>query len=301
MARGRLLISYAHPDDESFGLGGLIGKYVAKGYEVYLICATNGDVGTVKPEFLEGFESIAARRLYELDKAAQILRLKQVFTLGYKDSGMMGSETSNDPTCLWQAPREQVAARVASIIREVRPHVVITFNKYGGYGHPDHIAIQRATTDAIALAADPSFDSALPPYQVQKLYYSSIPKRQIQLGIVLLKLRRQDPRKMGRNKDIDVQAIVDNAEPIHTLVDISAFYDIWEQASAVHESQLGGRSTPRLPKPLRARLFGRQGFTRVYPAPTANRVDEYDLFDRVKLDDDAQASPFQTATRAAAR
>jgi LmbE family N-acetylglucosaminyl deacetylase len=301
MARGRLLISYAHPDDESFGLGGLIGKYVAQGYEVYLICATNGDVGTVKPEFLEGFESIAARRLYELDKAAQILRLKRVFTLGYRDSGMMGSETTNDPACLWQAPREQVAARVAAILREVRPHVVITFNKYGGYGHPDHIAIQRATTDAIALAADPAFENALPPWQVQKLYYSSIPKRQIQLGIMLLRLRRQDPRRMGRNKDIDVKAIVDNAEPIHALVDISGFYDIWERASAVHESQLGGRSTPRLPMRVRARLFGRQGFTRIIPAPKANRVDEYDLFQNVVFEDESRPAPQPAKTPAALR
>lgn len=284
-ARARLLISYAHPDDESFGLGALIAKYVAQGVEVYLICATNGDVGTVKPEFLEGYDSVAALRLAELDKASKILGFTEVFTFGYKDSGMMGSETSNDPACLWQQPVEAVTRRVVEVIREIQPQVVITFNKYGGYGHPDHIAIQRATYEAFFKAGDASYETGQTPYQPQKLYYSAIARRQIQMGIMMLKVRGQDPRRMGRNQDIDVQAIVDNAEPVHTMVNIGAYYAQWEAASACHASQLGGRSTPRFPKSIRQRVFSKQGFTRVHPVPAVNRVDENDLFIGVKLDE----------------
>src|SRR5436309_1317223 len=153
MSNRRLLISYAHPDDESFGLGGLIARYVAEGVEVSLICATSGERGTVKEEFLKGYDSVKELRLAELDCAAEKLKLKHIVKLGYKDSGMMGSETSNDADCLWQATEDDVTRRVVEVIRDLKPQVVVTFNKYGGYGHPDHIAIQRATTKAFPLAS----------------------------------------------------------------------------------------------------------------------------------------------------
>ena len=97
MSKRRLLISFAHPDDESFGLGGLITLYVAEGVEVYLICATNGDVGTVSPEMLNGYNSIKELRLAELDCASRKLGFSKVFKLNYKDSGMPGSDTTRDP------------------------------------------------------------------------------------------------------------------------------------------------------------------------------------------------------------
>ena len=285
MTARRLLISYAHPDDESFGLGGLIARYVAQGVEVYLICATNGDVGTVSPEMLNGYNSVAELRLAELDAASELLKFAGVVKLGFKDSGMMGSETSQDPTCLWQAPREQVARRVVEVIREIRPQVVITFNEYGGYGHPDHIAIQRATTDAFKLAGDASYiTNGQQPYQPQKLYYSSIAKRQLQMAIAIMRMRGQNPRQVGKNKDIDIQAIVDHAEPLHALIDIRNYYDAWEAASACHKSQLGGGGM-RFPLWLRKTITPFQGFTRIYPAPTVNRVDEHDLFAGVNLNE----------------
>ncbi|PJF22922.1 MAG: GlcNAc-PI de-N-acetylase, partial [Phototrophicales bacterium] len=158
----RILIAFAHPDDESFGLGGLIAKYVDDGAEVYLICTTNGDAGTIPPEMLNGYNSVAELRLSELQCAAQKLGLKEVFTFGYKDSGMMGAETNNDPQAswyVWQNNPDELIQRVVTVIRQINPQVVITFNRYGGYGHPDHIAIQRATEKAFFLAGDPSYMS----------------------------------------------------------------------------------------------------------------------------------------------
>jgi LmbE family N-acetylglucosaminyl deacetylase len=284
VANRRVLISLAHPDDESFGSGGLIARYVAEGADVYLICATNGDVGTVAPEMLNGYQSVAELRLAELECASEILRFKKVFLLGYKDSGMMNSETSNDSTCLWQAPREQVAKRVVEVIREIRPQVVITFNKYGGYGHPDHIAIQRATTDAFELAGNASYDTGQQPYQPQKLYYSSIPKSLFRFFLFMARLRGQDPRRLGRNKDIDMLAIYEHIEPVHTQINIRDYLEIWDKASACHTSQLGG-GFPRLPMFLRKRVGSRQGLTRVYPAPEHDRIREDDLFAGVRLDE----------------
>lgn len=287
MPAGRLLFSFAHPDDEAFGSGGTIARYVADGAEVYYLCATNGDVGTVDAERLNGYKSVAELRLAELDKAAAILGFKQVFKLGYKDSGMMGSETSKDPASLWATSQQdlpQVTRRVVEVIRQVRPQVVVTFNKYGGYGHPDHIAIQRATTEAFHRAGDPTYLTDQPAYQPQKLYYTQIPAIMIRIGVAVMRLRGQNPRQMGRNKDIDVLAILENLEPTHTRVRIAEFYETWIKASEAHGSQYGGGGLLRLPQWVRRTLAPNQGFTRVIPAPAYNRIDEDDLFAGVRLD-----------------
>lgn len=284
MAARRLLLSLAHPDDESFGSGGLIARYVAEGAEVSYICATNGDVGTIKPEFLQGFNSVAERRLMELDCASAKLGLKHVVKLGYKDSGMMGSETSQDSACLWQAPQAEVTCRVVEVIRELQPQVVITFNKYGGYGHPDHIAIQRATTEAFFLAGNASYlTSGLFPYTPQKLYYTSVPTNVLRVGIAWLRLQGKDPRKMGVNQDIDLQAVLDNVEPAHAHIDIRNYYTVWDEANACHQSQLGGRSMS-IPNWLRKLLAPWQSLTRVHPKPAADRIIEHDLFDGVRIE-----------------
>jgi len=284
MSSRRLLISYAHPDDESFGLGGLIAKYVSEGVEVSLICATNGERGTVKEEFMKGYDSIGALRLAELDCAVEKLGFKHVVKLGYMDSGMMGSETSNDAACLWQAKEEEVTRRVVEVIRDLKPQVIITFNRYGGYGHPDHIAIQRATTNAFPLAGDASYQTGQAPYKPQKLYYSSISSRQIRFGVMLTRLRGQDPRHLGRNKDFDLVAILDHIEPSHTAIDIRNWFDAWDAASACHASQIGGGG-PRLPKWTRNWISPYQNFTRIYPTPTSNRIDEHDFFENVRVDE----------------
>ena len=279
----RLLIAYAHPDDESFGLGGMIAAYVARGVEVTLICATNGECGAVKPEFLDGYDSVKALRLAELNCAVEVLGLQRLVLFDYKDSGMMGSETTKDPGCLWQAPQEEVTRRVVEVIRDVKPQVVVTFNKYGGYGHPDHIAIQRAATDAFYLAADAAYQTGQPPCAAQKLYYSSISNTMIRFGIWMMRLRRQDPRRLGRNKDIDLVRILENVEPTHSTVDIGGYLDVWDAANACHASQLGGTFI-KLPRPVRRWVFRRQGFTRVQPAPPSSRIDERDLFGGVTAD-----------------
>ncbi|MDL1901032.1 GlcNAc-PI de-N-acetylase [Anaerolineae bacterium CFX9] len=288
MSHGRLLISYAHPDDESFGLGGLIARYVERGVEVSLICATNGDVGTVDPALLNGYDSVAALRLAELDAAAELLKFTHVYKLGYRDSGMMGSETSHDPASLWmrwQTEPEVITRRVVEVMREVRPHVVITFNKYGGYGHPDHIAIQQATTQAFYLAGDSAFLTGQPPYATQKLYYSGINAATLRLGIWQMRLMGKDPRRLGRNQDIDLIRILEHVEPAHASINIRHYFDIWDAASACHKSQLGGRSGFGLPSWARRILFPTQRFTRVHPAPAHNRIDETDLFANVRIED----------------
>ena len=243
MERRRLLISFAHPDDESFGLGAAVPKWIDEGVEVYLICATNGEVGSVPDELLAGFASVAELRLSELACARQYLKFKEVFMLGYRDSGMPGSATSQHPDSLcylWQNQPERVTGDVMDVMRQVRPQVVVTFNRYGGYGHPDHIAIQRATVRAFE---ELRANSAQNGYRPQKLYYTGFPKLPMQLRIMSARLKGHDPRRMGRNGDIDSVRTLDNIEPVHARIPIADYFDVWEKASRCHASQGGGRIT----------------------------------------------------------
>ena len=287
MAKARLLISFAHPDDESFGLGAAIPKWIDDGVDVYLICATNGDVGTI-PEAMQGkYDTVAELRLSELDCAMKILKFKEVFMLGYQDSGMPGSPTSKHPASLWHQWEHhpaRVVGDVVRVLRQARPQVVITFNRYGGYGHPDHIAIQRATVQAFECAGDPCFQpGGLPPWRPQKLYYSAFPRLTVRMRILSARLKGQDPRRMGINHDIDITETLKRLEPVHARIPIADYFDVWEQASRCHASQGGGRIT-RTAKWLRRFLYSRQGFTRVYPPPAHSRVDEDDLFAGIRLD-----------------
>ncbi|MEL6307353.1 MAG: PIG-L family deacetylase [Chloroflexota bacterium] len=290
MSKKRILISYAHPDDESFGNGGTIAKYVAEGADVYLICATDGDVGTIPEDMQDQYETTRELRLAELHAANEILKFKEMFLFQYKDSGMMGNEANEDPDCLWATYHrepESVEHRVVEVIRKVRPQVVITFNEYGGYGHPDHIAIQRATVKAFDLAGDPNYiTDGLAPYQPQKLYYSAIPARFLKTLLFILKLRGLDTTAMGTNKDINFDAIIDHIEPVHTAINIADYIEEWDAASACHKSQGGGGAQSlfgRLPMWVRQMLQGTQTFTRVHPAPDPQGYMERDLFAGVPI------------------
>jgi N-acetyl-1-D-myo-inositol-2-amino-2-deoxy-alpha-D-glucopyranoside deacetylase len=106
MKKSTLLAVLAHPDDESFGMGGTLALYAARGVEVHLVCATRGEVGEVSPELMKGFSSIAERREAELRCAAGVLGLAGVHFLDYRDSGMPGSEDNTHPQALAAQPLE---------------------------------------------------------------------------------------------------------------------------------------------------------------------------------------------------
>ncbi len=236
-----LLAVLAHPDDESFGIGGTLALYARRGVEVYLVCATRGEAGDVSPDCLEGYETVAERRVHELRCAADILGLAGVYFLDYRDSGMSGSEDNQHPDALCAAPVEQVAEEIAEYIRELKSQVVLTFDPIGGYMHPDHVAVHKATVRAFHLAGDSNLNSDLPPFQPQKLYYHVFPKGFLRMGVHLMYLFGRDPRKFGRNADIDLLAIVEQGEfPVHASIDVHKVRDEREQAAACHASQLGG-------------------------------------------------------------
>lgn len=285
----RLLYVLAHPDDESFGSAGTIARYVDEGVEVSLICTTNGDVGTVTPEFMKGFDTIAELRLSELNCAAEVLRLKNVYAFGFRDSGMAGSEDNKHPDALAAADMNVVVERVTKVIRELRPQVVVTFDPFGGYGHPDHIVTHNATVEAFHAAADPKrfsnqLKNGVEPYQAQKLYFSTFDRRFFRFSIMVMRMMFIDVRHMGRNKDVDALEIANHTYPIHATVDTGAYQMVAEQARNCHASQLGGFGPRRLSQSLTRTFFGiQENFMRAYPQANG-RGKEHDLFAGVKLE-----------------
>ena len=275
----------AHPDDETFGLGGTLALYANRGVKVHLVCATRGEVGTVSPEFMQGFSSIADLRVHELLCAAELLGLEKVHFLDYRDSGMAGTEDNNHPRALAQANEEQVAGSIVRIMRQVQPQVVVTFDPDGGYGHPDHIAIHKATARAYEAAPDPHlYPETGMSYQPQKLYYSTISWRFVGPMLALLRLFGRDPRKWGRNQDIDLTEILVNRYPVNAKVNYREVADIKRKAVACHASQLDmGPSTRGVVGALfRLNRFGSvETFMRADPPVNNGRI-ERDLFEGIR-------------------
>ena len=279
----RLLVAYAHPDDESFGSAGTLARYAAEGVAVHLVCATRGECGMVSAAQLEGYADLAALRSTELGCAARTLGLAAVHFLGYRDSGMAGAAENDHPQAFAHASAEQVTARVTTLIRALRPQVVVTFGPYGGYGHPDHIAIHTAARQAFAAAGDQAYSNdllveGLAPWQPAKLYYSTISTRVLRLSVRMMRLFGRDPRRIGENGDIDLLRVIEETTPATTVIDNRAYLTEIEQAWRCHATQLPSvERALHLPRPLRRRVLGVERFTRVVPAwPGGAR--EHDLF-----------------------
>ncbi len=279
MSKQTLLAVLAHPDDESFGMGGTLALYASRGVDVYLVCATRGEVGEVAPEMLKGFEAIGELRESELRCAAGTLGLKEVFFLDYRDSGMPGSADNKHPQALAAQPLDEVAANVVCYIRQLKPQIVLTFDPFGGYGHPDHIAIQRATALAFERAADPTFapDNLL-VYQPERLYFHLMPHGFMKFAVKIMPLIGRDPRKFGANGDIDLTEIASKDFPVHARIDVRSVLETKEKAAACHASQ-GGGSGGGGPVNFIMRLFsGNEAFMRAYPPVSKKGKMEKDLF-----------------------
>jgi len=272
----RLLAVFAHPDDESFGPGGTLAHYAALGAQVHLVCATHGEVGDIPAELLEKFKDPAELREHELRCAADYLGLAGVHFMGYRDSGMPGSADNHHPRALAAADPDEVAGRVLTCMRELKPQVVITFDPIGGYRHPDHIAMHKATLQAFEMARQ-SGDG----YRPQKLYYHTFPKRLLRLFLRVLPIFGQDPHHFGRNGDIDLTDLAAVDFPIHARIGYSEVADRKEKASACHRSQQAGGPTGVVGTLLR-RFNGPETFMRAFP-PAAPGLRERDLFEGADL------------------
>lgn len=267
-----LLAVLAHPDDESFGIGGTLALCATQGISTHLLCITHGEAGDIDEHHMQGYASIAELREAELKCATDVLRLKSVHLLNYRDSGMPGSTDNGHPNALINASTDEVAAKISQTIRNLRPQVIITFDPIGGYRHPDHIKVHQATLQAYHMAASAQFHDGQPTHQAEKLYYHIFPKNMLRLAVRVLPLLGKNPRAFGQNHDIDLVEIVKEGNyPSHVSMDISSVRHLKEKASACHASQIGEGQLQKGPSSWLMRLFGnKEHFMRAYPPANPN-------------------------------
>ncbi len=177
----RLLAVHAHPDDETITMGGLLAQCADRGIATSIICCTDGQEATIfDPEYAANEAEIRPRlkqiREEELRQACAILGVSELHFLEYGDSGMAGAETNALPTSFWRVDMDEAVRRVVAEIRRFRPHVVVTYDSNGGYGHPDHIQAHRVTVLAVEAAYHSLYKELGPSWRVSKLYYTAFPR-----------------------------------------------------------------------------------------------------------------------------
>jgi LmbE family N-acetylglucosaminyl deacetylase len=265
-------------------MGGTLAYYRTQGVDVHVICLTGGEAGTVDPKFLENGQTIAELRAGELHKAAKILGLASVSVGWYRDSGMPGTADNEHPQALINQPVEVVAARLAQEIRRIRPQVVITHDPIGGYKHPDHIAVHKATVQAFHTAADPDAYPETPyaPFQPSKLYYHVFEMKWFRFFINMMRLIGRNPRKFGRNQDVDLYSLLQERNfPVHARINVRSVLPIRDEAAACHASQLSGGPPNRGFLSLLFRWMAmNDNYMRGYPE-TPQHLRERDLFEGV--------------------
>ena len=181
----RLLLVHAHPDDETINNGATMAAYVAAGVGVTLVTCTRGEEGEVLVPDLAHLaaareNALGPYREIELEAAMKELGVSDHLFLGnperqYRDSGMMGTTPNEHPESFWKAELDEAASRLVTIIRDRKPQVLISYDEFGGYGHPDHIKAHQIAMRAAELAADPTFGSG-ESWEISKIYWSAIPR-----------------------------------------------------------------------------------------------------------------------------
>lgn len=176
----RLMSVHAHADDETITMGGTLALCADRGITTCNVCCTDGKLATIVDPSMPEEETrprLAEIRQAELRAAMGILGVNEVVFLGYGDSGMAGADTNKLPDAFWMASLDEAAGRIVEQIRRFRPHVVVTYDAYGSYGHPDHIQTHRAALLAVEAAHIATmYPEGGEPWMVRKLYYTAFPR-----------------------------------------------------------------------------------------------------------------------------
>lgn len=230
---------FAHPDDEQ-GVSGAFIKYGRMGVNTTLVCGTRGEVGEIAPETNATPETLGQVREQEMRCAAQVIGVKNLYLLDYRDSGMVGTPENQDPRALHQANLMQVAGQVIRIVRKEKPQVMTTFDSWGGYGHPDHIQIHKATLLAFFLAGNPDaypeqLAEGLEPWTPLKLYFSAFARSRLTAYLEYMEAEGKEVPEFF--KDFERRALPD--EIITTRLDVAEYATLKLQSLLCHATQLG--------------------------------------------------------------
>ncbi len=240
MADRRLMFVHAHPDDESIETGATMARYAAEGAQVTLVTCTRGELGEVIPPGLAHLaagrdDRLGEHRVGELATACDALGVTDHRFLGgpgrWRDSGMMGLPDNDVPGSFWRADVDEAAAKLAAVIREVRPQVIVTYDERGFYGHPDHIQAHRVTMRAAELAG------GSPPWRVAKLYATAVP-RSVLAQAIRLPGDDRAARRFTEAPSVDALPFGVPDEQVTTVIDGSAYLDAKIAAMRAHATQI---------------------------------------------------------------
>lgn len=272
----RLVAIFAHPDDEG-AIASTLARYARNDTHVALICTTRGEAGEISDPSLATPENLGDVREAELRCACEVIGIAELHLLGYCDSGMDGTLENEKITAFIQADPDEVRFKLVKLLRDIRPHVVITFEPAGWYGHPDHIAAGRYATEAYQLAGDPdSFPDAGPPWQPLRLFHAAFPRSQFKMML-----------EYAREQGLDISAydalLVDKPDPIEDqithVIDASAYSGVKEAAMLCHQTQFGEDSLMRqIPPEVRQSSMGNEYFIQMQPDMKPGASPVGDLF-----------------------
>ena len=281
-AAHRLLLVHAHPDDETIGSGATMAHYAATGAHVTLVTCTLGEEGEILVDdhahrAADRDNSLGEHRAIELADAMAALGVTDHRLLGhagkYRDSGMMGLPDNDDPAAFWQADLLAASADLVAVIREVRPQVLVTYDDFGGYGHPDHIQAHRVAMYASLLAAAPSFRPDLgSAWDIAKIYWTAFPKSFVREGIAALRAMGEDTGFAAMDPD-DIPFACED-EIITTVIDAQGESDKKMAAMRAHATQISVEDGFfALSNKLGSRAIGVE-FYRLVRGETAGERDE---------------------------
>lgn len=280
---GTLLCVHPHPDDESISCGGVLARSVASGRRTIVVTCTGGEEGENLAGIDLGGRALEEVRREELADALTALGVEHHHWLGYRDSGMVDTAGNAHVDSFHRADLEEAATRLATILRQERPDVVVSDDEHGTYGHPDHIKAYAVTVRAVELAADP--DAAVPgqPWRVAKRYVHALARgRLLAAHRAMLDAGLASP--FGE-QDLDPQELtfgVDD-EAVTTIVEVADHFDRKQAALRAHRSQIGEDSFfLNTPEELAGAFFGVEEFVLEAGEIGPNRP-ESDLFDGVDL------------------
>ncbi len=236
-----LMAVHAHPDDECLGTGGALARYSEEDIHTVLVTATRGEEGEVVAPDMDPDEvrpKLGDVRLEELRCSCETLGVDANYVLGYRDSGMADTSANMHPECFAQADLYEATGRLVELMRQTRPQVVTCYNEFGGYGHPDHIQVNRTTVAAFHAAGDPAQYPGIgpAPWQPQKLYYTTYPRSYILM-------RYEVMREIGANTpldrpDFDINRVGTPDEEITTRVDVRTYIQRKVMALRCHRTQV---------------------------------------------------------------
>jgi N-acetyl-1-D-myo-inositol-2-amino-2-deoxy-alpha-D-glucopyranoside deacetylase len=251
----RLLLVHAHPDDESINQGATMAKYAAEGRGVTLVTCTAGEMGEVLvPELGDlAFEKdggLGEHRRGELAAAMAALGVTDHRFLGgfgrYHDSGMAwhddGHAVAADfvpDNSFWHADLTEAADHLVAVVREVQPQVLVTYDEFGGYGHPDHIQAHRVAMYAAQLAAVPSYRRDLgEPWEIAKIYWGAMSESRMRAGLRALRDAGDSTTFEGMDPDGPLPRFIVPDEDLGAVVDATDYVDRKMAAFAAHATQI---------------------------------------------------------------